>query len=331
MKSTRLKFTNFKGPFVSHGIDVIADPELPTAAVYIFAVNHQPDPKLIEPECQADPAKCKSNPKAQSQIELFHHVLGSSSVKHVRTIRHPIITMPNDICAQSPNSFFVTNDHYYRDGLIRDVEDVLAAAKWTTTIHVGITDLKANSADAGINTTVALKGIHNNNGLGHGQSDDEILVNSAMSGVMYRGVTNGPNRDKINIVDAFQFDSTIDNPSYFSDPYRTDTFDASGYINAGLRNAADLGKNKGTPNAKDGVMVWYTKKTALNTSGKETRKAKKGQAHLLFQDDGSRIRTASAAVLVAIKPKPKEAKREAWLFVTGFLSNNVIAVKVDLV
>ena len=52
---------------------------------------------------------------------------------------------------------------------------------------------------------------------------------------------------------------------------------------------------------------------------------------VLFQDDGSRIRSASAAVVVAIDPKLEEGKKRGWLFVTGFLSESMmIAVKVDL-
>ena len=58
-------------------------------------------------------------------------------------------------------------------------------------------------------------------------------------------------------------------------------------------------------------------------------------AHFVAEALSSLLRTDppvvfSAAVLVAIDPKLEGGKKKAWLFVTGFLSTNAIAVKVDL-
>lgn len=180
MKSQRLALDNFSGPFITHGIDVIADPDAPETAVYIFAVNHLPNP-----EFQTSEGKAKSVPKARSQIELFHHALGSRSATHVRSIWHPLITTPNDIYAESPRSFYVTNDHYYREGLLRRVEDVVTEAKWSNVVHVQISDLKSTESDAGITATVALKAVQTNNGIGRGSSPDEILLTSSLSGLLY--------------------------------------------------------------------------------------------------------------------------------------------------
>lgn len=89
---------------------------------------------------------------------------------------------------------------------------------------------------------------------------------------------------------------------------------------AGISQGIYLAKTGHDIHGKDPMQVWYTRQ---NGSGKWENK-------LLFEDDSERIRTASAAVLVPIKPEGDARQKQAWLFVTGFLSESMIAVKVDL-
>ncbi|PYI10461.1 serum paraoxonase/arylesterase family protein [Aspergillus sclerotiicarbonarius CBS 121057] len=306
MKSSRLTFENFSGPFLTHGIDITEDPER-TDAVYIFAVNH-----LANPEYRGG-----DEPKARSQVELFHHVLNSGTIRHLRSIRHPLVTTPNDIYAVSPHSFYVTNDHLYREGYKRLVENLLPVAKWSTVIHVQLDSLAPSPAESGVDAMVAVEGLWNSNGLGHGPSQEEVLLTSAMGGYLWRMRPND-NRT-LSLVDEFAFDSTIDNPSYYQDPYRTADDDASGYVLGGLLRAVELDKTRTQPEATDGVMVWYLRRHP-GTMEWEKR--------LIFEDDGSRIRSASTALLV---PKDSVAgEKKAWLFVTGFFSEAMIAVEVTL-
>ncbi|KAI2675823.1 hypothetical protein CBS147332_8801 [Penicillium roqueforti] len=310
MKSTRLAFENFQGTFVTHGIDVIEDPE-DSDAVYIYAVNHLPNPAYFE---AGEP---KDVPKAQSQIELFHHVLNSDSVRHVRSISHPLIKTPNDIYAVSPVSFYVTNDHFYREGPLRLFEAVWRSARWSNIISVQIADLA--SKDAPVEASVALTGLWNNNGLGHGRTDDEVVIASAMGGEIFLATRHESNHS-LSIDTSIAFSSSLaDNPSYYEDPYRTDSHDASGFLAAGISQAIRFLGNAKDPNAKDPIQVWYT--TLNSHTGVWEKK-------VLFEDDGSRVRTASAAVLVPIEPKASE--RLAWLFVTGFMSESMVAVQVEL-
>ena len=310
MKSTRLAFENFQGTFVTHGIDVIGDPERKDA-VYIYAVNHLPNPAYFE---AGEP---KDVPKAQSQVELFHHVLNSDSVRHVRSINHPLIKTPNDIYAVSPVSFYVTNDHFYREGPMRLLEAVWRSAKWSNIIHVQIADMP--SKDAPIEASVALTGLWNNNGLGHGRTDNEVIIASAMGGEIFLATRHESNHS-LSIDTSIAFPSSLaDNPSYYDDPYRTDSHDASGFLAAGISQALRFLGNAKDPNAKDSIQVWYT---TLNSHTGVWEK------RVLFEDDGSRVRTASAAVLVPIEPKTGE--RLAWLFVTGFMSESMVAVQVEL-
>jgi hypothetical protein len=51
---------------------------------------------------------------------------------------------------------------------------------------------------------------------------------------------------------------------------------------------------------------------------------------LVFADDGEKMRTASAAVIVGIDPRKEGGKKKGWLFVTGFMSENMVATKIDL-
>jgi len=310
-KSKRLAFENFKDPFFSHGIDVLTDPE-DTGAVYIFAISHPPNPDYPE----------SSHEHAASRVEIFHHVLGSETIKHLRTVRSELINTPNDIYAESPTSFFVTDDHYYRDGILRSIEDIFPSAKWSSTRHVQVLDLHSSNATGGITVTTALSDLHSQNGLGHGQTPDDILLIGASTGVLYRTKKTGTaSNPTLTPIETIQLDSSLDNPSFFSDPYATADNDASGYVLAGLGRAVDLVDHKLDPNATDSVLVWHVR------SGKGDQK---WDIRLLYEDDGSTIRTASASVLIPIDPKLEKGQNKAWLFTTGFMSLNMIAVKVSL-
>ncbi|MCJ1281307.1 hypothetical protein MMC26_000626 [Xylographa opegraphella] len=309
--ATRLTLSNFPGPFVTHGIDIYSLPTDPTS-VYIFAVNHLPNPAYVSAPTSL------SIPAARSRIELFHHTIGSSSATHLRSIYHPLIRTPNDIYAINGTSFLVTNDHYYRSGLLRSYEDIgwEALAPWTDLIALSITDLDATNDTDAVTASVARKGIHNNNGLGHGRVPGEVLINDASAGVLVVAQL-----DPFRFSGSVQLPCTLDNPSYFADPYAAQTAsDASGYVLAGLAEAAKF------PKGDNPVMVWLVQPAATNDATGKVEWTQK----LIFQDDGKVLRTASTAVLVGIDPAENEGRKQAWLFVTGPLSLGVAVSRVDL-
>lgn len=314
---------------MTHGIDVIDDPQKPKGeAVYIFAVNHRPNLKHYGENGDV------SAPQSYSVIELFHHVVGSGKARHVRTIWHPLITTPNDIFAMSPTSFLVTNDHYFRTGFSRLMEDLVPLIARTSAIHVQLQDLKpVESDDAGVDASVALDKLHNLNGLGHGRTEDEVFVTGCASGVMHVGkVIEGKDAKKIiNVGKTIEFGLPVDNPTYFKDPYANKTFDASGVVASGPTRGVDWFKNKGLESVLDPSMVWMA---SPRLSGQKAEGAGKGEEDwdlkVIFQDDGQRVRTASASVLLAINPKEEQGRRRAWLFVSSYHSYNAIAVKIDL-
>ncbi|KAF4949190.1 hypothetical protein FSARC_13562 [Fusarium sarcochroum] len=315
-KSKRLEFENFSGPFITHGIDVITDPDA-DGSVYIFAVNHLPHTDYLQHVVDGKKPNEYSEDKAASQIEIFHHVLGTSTIKHIRSISHPLIQTPNDILAGSPTSFYVTNDHYYREGVLRQIEDVYWGAKWSNTILVQITNLRSEDSTAGFQASVALTGLHNNNGLGHGRNPDEIAIGSAASGDVH--LARITSNSSIQVLETINTDSAADNPYYFSDSFAEVNGDSSGFISAGLSRAADLAKSVGVATATEPVMVWLAKP-----------KDDKWEKKLLFEDDGKRLRSAATGVMIGIDPALEGGKKKAWLYATGFYSKNIVAVKVDI-
>ncbi|KAL5334181.1 hypothetical protein BJX70DRAFT_402829 [Aspergillus crustosus] len=310
LQSTRLAFEKFAGPFVTHGIDVIQDPDR-ADAVYIFAVNHLGNP---------DQGPVLGTPKARSQVEVFHHVLKMNTVQHVRSVQHPLVATPNDLYAASPSSFYATNDHYYREGLMRQIEDLTLITKWTNVVHVQFDPSTPGDGALGVNATVALPNLRSANGLGHGRNAEEIIVASVLGGRIWLTKPDDTSTGALSIQGEILLDGSLDNPSYYEDPYRTDDDDMSGYVLAGLGRAIDLPKTHHDPEATESVIVWYAK-------WNEQQKA--WEKKILFEDDGSKIRSASVAVMVPLEPGV-DRKKEALLFVSGFISNNVVAVKVAL-
>lgn len=321
---------------------MIDDPEKPQGeAVYIFAVNHKPNP-----EHYGENGNAKA-PKSHSVVELFHHVLGSDKARYVRTIWHPLIVTPNDIFAESPTSFFVTNDHYYTDGLLRNIETALPLARWTNVLHVRLENLGSAGDEggdsAGVHASIALEKLHNLNGMGHARGSDEVLVTSCGSGLVHVGEIRGEADDTgnkvIRVKESIEFASPVDNPSYFRDPYANSTFDASGIVSSGPTRGIDFFESKGKEVVLDPNMVWKAtpRSGKRETDGQGERDGssitgggKDWEVSLIFQDDGRRLRTSSASVLVAIDPSEEGGRRRAWLFVTGYQASSVIAVKVDL-
>lgn len=296
--------------------------------MYVFAVNHVPNPDFV--------AAIKNNAKdaggfpvkARSQIEIFHHVLGSSSIRHVRSIVHPLIKTPNDIHAESLSSIYVTNDHYYREGRLRMLELVYPRATWSDVAHVQVKDITA-APTGGIQVDVALTGLHNNNGLGHGRSG-EVLITSCASGTLYIAGSSASEDSRLQVKDSIPFGFFIDNPSYFDDPYKTDEYDASSYILPGITKPfQDITSYMKDASANVSSAVWQVKRKECTASEKATS-SDCWVKRKLFEDDGGRLSSASGAVLVPIDPKSEGGQRKAWLFVSGFVSRNAIAVKVDI-
>jgi hypothetical protein len=295
-------------------------------------VNHLPNPDYYN---VPTPPKDTSIPKARSRLETFHHKINSLEATHVRSIWHPLIRTPNDVLFKSLDEIYVTNDHYHREGPQRLLEEVSygAVGQSTDLIHLHLTyplssthelDGKHDDAD-GVTGTVA-NIIDMNNGLGHGRTPEEIMVVRATIGQLLLAHVDEDSAPKLTIDEVIQLPSTLDNPSYFSDPYAEETGrDASGYVLAGLARAVTF------PLASEviPVMVWLVQPTR-NVGSESGDSSGKWRTKLIFQDDGRVVRTASTAVLVAIDPRVNGGKKQAHLFVTGPLAQGVVVTKIDI-
>ena len=315
----------FEGRFFTLGIDIWSSDSKPDS-VYIFAVNHLPDPLYYTPHGPTIGA----GGRARSQIEIFEHTIGSNEATYLRTVRHPLIQMPNDLLVTGPDSFYLTNDHYYREGTRRMLEELIPKrwTAWSNTVHVKVLDMHAAKPDAGIDVNVALTGLHTNNGLGRASKTqpNEIIIVDATGGELHRAhLPASKESTKLKVFQSVQLNSTIDNPFYYDDPYPNIGGDASGYILAGLARGIDAGTNTGKKEALDPVMVWH-----VRGNGRDPEHHDKWEQRLIFQDPGDTIRTASTAVLLGIDPTQNGGKKQAWLFVTGYFSKAMIATKIDL-
>ncbi|KAJ9093526.1 hypothetical protein QFC21_006360 [Naganishia friedmannii] len=337
-----LEIQGYDDVFVTHGIDIIDDPSNPSA-IYIHAVNHAPasSPDSHSPS-SATPSAPPGPHLAASRIEVFHHVLNTSVATHIRSITHPLIRTPNDVLSLSPFEILVTNDHKHRSGFLRHVEDVITHSWGPKTDVIRLRfDLRAAGGGKaeegeGVEASVVLDAIHNGNGLGHGPGG-QVLIGDAAGGVLHLADLISPTTPttktpRLHIHESIPLLSNIDNPSFYASSDGT----RSGYVLAGLSKGAALGPHAHDPTYKHGVIVWYVPVKgdgeAGAGAGAETdgKAGKVGEPRVIFADDGGLISTASAAVIVDRPSATGEGEVDRWLFVTGFMSDEMVAVKLDL-
>ena len=89
---------NFDEPFAPHGISIYTKDSITTIA----AVNHTTNGEYIE---------------------LFK--LTSSKLTHHKTLHNDLIIAPNDIVLLDEETFYFTNDHLFKNGFMRFIEEFL--------------------------------------------------------------------------------------------------------------------------------------------------------------------------------------------------------------
>ncbi|KAJ7901720.1 hypothetical protein B0H14DRAFT_2668182 [Mycena olivaceomarginata] len=145
---------------MTHGLDVVPSHSNP-AELFIYAVNHR------------KPADRQSAPKvgADSTIEIFKTTVGSTTLKHLRTLRDPVIIAPNDIVG-SPDgeSFFFTNDHNSRTSKIRMLQPLGLPYS-----SVGYCDVKSGCK-------FVARNIHAANGIARATNNETFYVANCVTG-----------------------------------------------------------------------------------------------------------------------------------------------------
>ncbi|NP_001080649.1 serum paraoxonase/arylesterase 2 [Xenopus laevis] len=108
--------------FNPHGMSTYIDPKDDT--VYLFVVNH---------------------PLYKTTIELFKFEEEENVLLHLKTIKHDLMWSANDIVAVGPESFYTTNDLYFTDFTMRQLEIFLGIA-WSNVIYYSPTEVKQVSS-----------------------------------------------------------------------------------------------------------------------------------------------------------------------------------------
>lgn len=352
-------------------MEIYSDP-LDPSQIYIYAINHKPNPDF----------PTKSPHHSNPVIEIFRYTVGRlGKAIYLRSVSHPNIRTPNDILSTSLSTFYITNDHYHREGRLRGIEGYLGSlGSWSDVVYVSLdaaslarahnASIPTPQAEEMVDAVSAIKGLHTPNGLGRGNhlSPDGVMLTDAGRGILMCALsfhtpdlTTSSSNNALKISDHKPLEiitvpTGIDNPFWFADPNPDVGFDASGYILAGgVRNwdeNADAEKfalqGLDASKAYGPSIVWYVrlkldKAPVTPESVQEDTQSiqaweyemvkgynDKWERKILYQDTGRLTRGGSTAVMVGIDPKTNDGKKEAWLFVTGYFSMNIIAVKVNL-
>lgn len=85
-----------------------------------------------------------------SRIEQFHLDLDTLTATHVRSISHPLISIPNSIAAVSGSEFYVTNQHHFtaREYPLLWAIETYTAPPIATVVHVRL--LEDGTVDAAV-------------------------------------------------------------------------------------------------------------------------------------------------------------------------------------
>ncbi|KAM4688223.1 serum paraoxonase/arylesterase 2-like [Discoglossus pictus] len=104
--------------FNPHGLSIYIDEK--DDSVYLFVVNH---------------------PHFKSTVEIFKFMEEESVLMHLKTIKHELLSSVNDIIAVGPESFYATNDLYFNNHIMRDVEILLGLA-WGNVVFYSPSEVK---------------------------------------------------------------------------------------------------------------------------------------------------------------------------------------------
>ncbi|KDQ15281.1 hypothetical protein BOTBODRAFT_31939 [Botryobasidium botryosum FD-172 SS1] len=157
---TRLEgFSDARGINV-HGMDVVPS-KFDKNELFVYLVNHRPP---------VEEAKARVY-GADSVIEIFNTKVGSDVLTHVKTVEDPLIDTPNDVVGSSDGkSFYFTNDHSTKTGLMRVVHAYLSSR---------VTNVAYCHVDAGCK--IAAGDLAGCNGIARGKDGKIFVVLSTTS------------------------------------------------------------------------------------------------------------------------------------------------------
>ncbi|KAG0040716.1 Serum paraoxonase/arylesterase 2 [Podila clonocystis] len=236
-----------------HGIDLF---ETSPSDLVIFLINHR---------------------RGGSVVEVLEYKIGDDFVTHKETVKHELILTPNDIVALGPRSFYVSNDHKYAKGVMREIELSLRKA-WADVIY--------HSPEE---TFVAFPGVASANGMTATPDRSTVYLSACHGGGMH---VLKPHADHtLEQEEYIKFDFFVDNPSYDVD---TGSVFLAGHVQPLLFTGAM--NYPGKPVIGPSKIVKISKKKAeANAPSSASRSSYKVETVLV--DDGHQISTSTTAAL----------------------------------
>lgn len=172
--------------FHPHGIKILPQAD---GTIRLFVVNHRAQPPYDE---QA----------LYSVVEILDYKPGTNVLTPVRTIQDPLIWTPNNIAPVSATSFYVSNDHTYRSGSGRSLEEYgQLPLSWITFCDFSSGNLECKKA---------IEGMRGANGM---NTDGKLIfANEALGGDLIAFDQNADHTLSINT--RYNLDYVPDNVSY---------------------------------------------------------------------------------------------------------------------
>ncbi|RDB16671.1 Serum paraoxonase/arylesterase 2 [Hypsizygus marmoreus] len=257
---TRLKIKNFTGNrgLSLHGMDVVPSSSNPSE-LFVYLVNHRAP-------LAGQPAHLVG---ADSSIEVFKAIIGSDTLVHIKTVEDEVILTPNDVVGYPDGqSFYFTNDHGEKVGLLREL-DILGRA----TTSVGYCHVETGCK-------YAIRHMRGNNGITRAQNDT-LYVTDVINGAV--SILERQRDDTLVIVDAIKTDRGLDNIS----------IDSAGVLwAAGVVKVLTLMKHFANPSISAPSSAL---RISLNT-GPSSFYGEKYKIEKVFEDDGN-IASGSTSVV----------------------------------
>ncbi|KAG0048034.1 hypothetical protein BGZ83_006959 [Gryganskiella cystojenkinii] len=239
----------------------------------IFAINHR---------------------RGGSVVEVLEYSIGDKVLQYKETIRHPLITTPNDIVAMGPREFYVSNDHRHPSGAMREVEE-LFRRPWANIVY--------SSPES---TFVAFEGVVSANGMTSNPERTKLFVSACQGGAMH--VLEPQPDHTLAQLDHVKLDFYNDNPSY--DPASGSVF-VTGHVQVltMVAHLKELGRKVEGPS-----KVIKMSPNPLAGKGDENQPAYKVETVLV--DDGKLISTGTVAAV--------DRERGVMLIGTAFSDRGLI-------
>jgi len=105
-------------------MDVVTSASNPSELL-VYAINHRPPTTGDAKDVGAD-----------SVVELFTTKPGSNELQYVKTFEDPsVIITPNDVVGYGDGSFYFTNDHRKRIGIVGVIPSTQISVSLTCAVH----------------------------------------------------------------------------------------------------------------------------------------------------------------------------------------------------